>query len=162
MWHHICFCCKVHRSFSGRNQITRPHLNVSEPKNKNRGSSSPPLFFFFFFCLRSGSASQEVPVKVKLQPAPESFLTRHKSVVLQVGQVNHVTLRNKPTGIKMLSLHVIAAWENKWPTLPQLDFTTVSCHDIDTLCNIWEAVYRWTEVAWVGALIQNKIFFNLK
>lgn len=50
---------------------------------------------------------------------------------------------------------MITAWENKWPTLPHLDFTTVSCHDIDTLCNIWEAVYRWTEVAWVGALIQS-------
>lgn len=34
----------------------------------------------FPLSLQSSSASQEVPVKVKLQPAPESFLTHHESV----------------------------------------------------------------------------------
>lgn len=53
---------------------------------------------------QSSSASQEVPVKLKLQPAPELFLTQHKS-------------QSRPDAtyryIKMLSLHMIAAWENK-------------------------------------------------
>lgn len=107
--------------------------------------------------LQSSSASQKVPVKVKLQPAPELSLT-HNTSLSRSGE-SRDSQKQTYRYIKMQSLHMIVAWENKWPTLPQLDFTTVSCHDIDTLCNIWEAVYRWTEVAWVGALIQNKCLF---
>lgn len=68
---------------------------------------------------RSSSAHQEVPVKVKLQPAPELSLTHQES-------------RGRPREKRYKSLRVAAAWENEWPTLPQLNFTTVSRHEIDT------------------------------
>lgn len=135
------FCCKVHRSFSGEYRIMWPNLGA-----KKRVKIKPPPRDH-----RSSSAYQEVPVKVKVQPAPESPLTHRES------QSRPKASRDAQKEKRYKSLRMVAAWENKWPTLPQLDFTTVSRHEIDTL-DTWEAVYRWSEVARVGALIQNKSF----